>query len=106
MKITRLPFALPLVAAVGFLGFAVSTARAHDPDEHHYYDHVRADELSHHADSDRYHAARATDRAYATGDPRDFFHALRDRFHAERAGHAAHDAQDHARGYGHSHGDD
>lgn len=105
MKTSSLPFALPLVAAVGFLGFAVSTARAHDPEEHHYYDHVRADELRYHADSDRYHAAQAMDRAYATGNPRDFLHALRERFHADRAAQAAHDAQDHARGHGHCPGD-
>ena len=101
MKTSRPAFSLILLATAGFVGLSAAPVLAHDPDEHHYNDHVRADELSRHGAEDRYHAATAMDRAYATGDPRDFFHALRDRSHAQRAAHEAHDAQDHASSHGH-----
>ena len=105
MKTSTPHLSLILLATAGFLGLSAAPVLAHDPDEHHYYDHVRADELSHHAAEDRYHAAAAMDRAYATGDSRDFLHALRDRFHAERAAHEAYDAQDHASSHGHHYRD-
>jgi hypothetical protein len=101
MKTIRLFSILPLVAAFSFLGFAASPARAHDPEEHHYEDHVRADRLRDHSRYDRYHAERALDRAFHTGDPRDFDHALRDLRHAERARRDARDARDHARDHHH-----
>ena len=101
----RHSFALPLAAALAFMGFAATPARAHDSEQHRYYDYVRADELNRHADDDRYHAAQALDRAFATGDPRDFLHALRDRQHAKEVARDARDAQDHARYRSHCHGD-
>ena len=101
MKTSRPRLSLILLATAGFVSLSAAPVLAHDPDEHHYYDHVRADQLSHHAAEDRYHAAAAMDRAYATGDPRDFLHALRDRYHAKNAAHDAHDAQDHAGSHGH-----
>lgn len=101
MKTFRPRLSSILLATVGLLSLNAAPVLAHDPDEHHYNDHARADERSRHAAEDRYHAAAAADRAFATGDPRDFFHALRDRFHAKRAAHDAHDAQDHASSHGH-----
>ena len=100
MKTSRPRLSFLLLATAGFVSLSAAPALAHDPDEHHYNDHVRADELSRHSAEDCYYAPAAMDRAYATGDPRAFFHALRDRDHAQRAKHDAHDAQDHASSHG------
>lgn len=109
MKTNRLPIALSLIAAVNLLGFAVSPALGHDRDEeHHHYDHVRANELSHHAYQDNQHATRAMERAFETGDLRDFYHALSDINHTNRAERSAYDAQEHASNHGkrrHHHND-
>ena len=101
MKTSRPRISLILLATAGFVSLSAAPVLAHDPDEHHSNDHVRADELARHAAEDRCHAAAAMDRAYATGDPRAFFHALRDRAHAQHSAHDAHDAQDHASSHGH-----
>ena len=101
MKTSRRSFTLPLVAAVSLLGFTGSSALGHDRDKkHHYYDHVRANELSNHAYHDREHATRAMERAFETGDPRDFYHALSDINHVSRAERSAHEAEAHARDHG------
>ena len=105
MKTSRPRLSLILLATVGFVGLSAAPVLAHDPDDHHDRDHARADERSRHARSDRDHAAGAMDRAYATGDPRDFFHALRDRAHAKRAAQKARDAQDHASSHSRSYRD-
>lgn len=100
MKTFRPRLSLILLATAGFVGLSAAPVLAHDPDEHHYRDHARADELARHAVGDRYHAGAAMNRAYATGNPRDFLHALRDRYHAKGAAHDAHGAQDHASSHG------
>ena len=100
MKTSRPRLSLILLATAGFVGLSAAPVLAHDPDEHHYRDHARADERSRHAAEDRYHAAAAADRAYATGSPLAFFHALRDRSHAQRSAIDAHGAQDHASNHG------
>ncbi len=101
MKTIHLSSVLPLLA-FSLVGFTVPSARAHDREEHHYEDHVRAEILTEHAREDRRHAERALDRAIHTGDPRDIQHALSDLRHSGRAREDARDAQRHARDHHHN----
>ena len=93
-------FSISAIAALAVLTLGTVNARAHDEDRHHSDDHARADAASDHARYDTDHASAARYRALQTGDPRDFYHALRDSSHASQSRHDAHHAQDHASDHG------
>lgn len=105
MKKSRPSLSLIALLGIGLTSLGTTSLLAHDPEEHHYEDHIRAEQSSHHAREDRHHAEDALGQAYATGDFRDYIHAIRDISHSRHAEREAHQAQDHASRHRYYYGD-